>query len=238
MIRIIDNIETSQKEIIEAVVDLHIKAFEGFFLSSLHRGFLRVLYKSFIEHESSELLIAADDSYTPVGFIAYSWDTSGVYSYMLKRHFFLFVWYSFLSFIKKPSILKKMFSALAMPSKSKRDECYYKIFSIGVDPDCQTRGIGTMLIDELKSRVDFEKYRYITLETDAENNDQVNQFYINNGFSLSSVFYTFEGRKMNKYHYRAEPEFANRKLNQSSVQESSGHNGSAHLISGHEAAAC
>ena len=59
-----------------------------------------------------------------------------------------------------------------------------------------------MLIDTLKSYVDFNEYAYITLETDAINNDAANHFYLKNGFVLEREFTTNEGRKMFEYRYR------------------------------------
>lgn len=197
----IKSITKPKRELINAVVRLHIESFQGFFLSSLHPGFLRQLYKSFATHKKSDLLVCFTDD-VPVGFVAYSWDTSGIYRYMLWRYFFQFVWYSFLSFLKKPSIFVKLLSALRMPSSTKRETNYIKIFSIGVDPNYRSHGIGTKMINELKSRIDFNTYEYITLETDAKDNDKANHFYQKNGFKLSSDFFTFEGRHMNKYHYR------------------------------------
>lgn len=203
----IKTITSPDKAVIDRIVELHIASFKGFFLSTLHPGFLRQLYKSFATHKKSALMVAYEDG-IPVGFLAYSWDTSGIYKYMLLRYFFPFFWYSFLSFLKKPSIFLKMFSALSMPYSHKRDTDYMKIFSLGVAPEYHGRGIGTGLIDEMKRNVDFDKYEYITLETDANDNDEANQFYLNNGFRLSTDFYTFEGRHMNKYHYRKNHETA------------------------------
>lgn len=197
----VQNITKATRELLDTIVDLHIKSFEGFFLSTLHPGFLRQLYKSFVTYKKAELLVAFEGD-DPVGFIAYSFDTNGAYRHMLWRYFFPFFWYSFLSFLKKPSIFVKMFSALTKPYAFTRETDYAKIFSIGVEPEYRRHGVGSLLIKDMKARVDFEKYKYITLETDAKDNDEVNRFYLENGFRLSSDFYTFEGRHMNKYHYR------------------------------------
>ena len=62
--------------------------------------------------------------------------------------------------------------------------------------------MGTQLIDYFKNIVDFDKYEYINLETDAEGNECVNKFYLKNGFQLERTFFTAEGRKMNEYTYR------------------------------------
>ena len=208
MVRVI-TIKPSQKNILDTIVRLHIIAFRGFFLSSLHKGFLRQLYRSFIEHESSELLVAVDDDDNAIGFLACSWDSRDLYRFMLRKHLISFMWYSFLSFLKKPSILPKMLGALGMPAKSVRNEKYVKIFSIAVDPDHQHQNVGSLLINNLKNRIDFNKYTYITLETDADDNDYVNSFYQKNGLVLSSRYITPEGRRMNKYHYRIKPRNAN-----------------------------
>ena len=63
------------------------------------------------------------------------------------------------------------------------------------------RGIGSKLIDHLKGMVDFDEYAYINLETDAVNNDDVNRFYVKNGFRLARSYFSSEGRKMNEYRF-------------------------------------
>ena len=78
--------------------------------------------------------------------------------------------------------------------------------SVTVPQNMEDFEVGTDLMDYLKKNVNFDRYQYITLETDAENNNEANHFYLSNGFRLSSDFYTFEGRHMNKYHYRRKHE--------------------------------
>ena len=204
----IKEITKPKRNTLDTIVSLHVASFEGFFLSSLHPGFLRQLYKSFATHKRSTLLVAFDDHEgdMPIGFIAYSYNTTDAYKHMLRRYFFPFVWYSFLSFLKQPHIFVKLLSALAKPYEFKRETDYVKIFSIGVDPGFRKKGVGSRLISEMKKRIDFNKYEYITLETDANDNEDANMFYLKNGFRLSSEYYTFEGRHMNKYHYRKKNE--------------------------------
>ena len=80
------SVDIQEKELIDDVVELHRKSFGGFFLSTLHPGFLRQLYKSFVTHKQSELLVAMDGE-KMVGFISYSFNTAGVYRHMLRRYF-------------------------------------------------------------------------------------------------------------------------------------------------------
>ena len=197
----IRKIKPKEKKLIDRVVTIHLLAFSGFFLSSLNRGFLRCLYKSICEYENSDLLVAFEDE-KPVGFLAYGKNIGGLYSYMIKTHVIEFAWFSFLAFLKRPSILPKMLRALTMPSKNKRHTHTVKVSSIGVDPEYRNRGIGTLLLDEMKRDINFEDIDYVTLETDAIDNDNTIEFYVRNGFRFSYQFVTPENRKMNVYHFR------------------------------------
>ena len=40
----------SNNECIDEIVDIHMETFTGFFLTFLGKGFLKQLYKGFIEH--------------------------------------------------------------------------------------------------------------------------------------------------------------------------------------------
>lgn len=198
----VKKINANDKKIIADIVDIHMSTFSGFFLTFMGKGFLNAMYKSYCEHDKSELLSAFDDEGNAVGFLAYSGNMSGLYKYMIKKKLILFAWYSFGAFFRKPKIFMRLVRAFLRPSESKREEKYVELSSIGVNPDCKTQGIGTLLINTLKNSVDFSEYEYISLETDAEGNDKVNDFYKKNGFLLVREYSTPEGRKMNEYHWR------------------------------------
>lgn len=196
----IKQIDRKDEKAIQSIITLHKLSFSGFFLSSMNRGFLRYLYRSVCEYSDGTLLAAVDGD-RMVGFIAFGKNISNLYKHMIKHHLIPFMWYSFLAFLRKPKICGKLFRALKMPKRSKRDNNSVKVSSIGVDPEYRERGVGTMLLDEMKARVDFDTIDYVTLETDKIDNDPANAFYIKNGFKLSYVFETPEGRVMNVYHY-------------------------------------
>ena len=61
---------------------------------------------------------------------------------------------------------------------------------------------GSQLIDRLKGITDFSKYEYITLETDAVDNDGAIHFYEKNGFVKERMFETAEGRKMFEFRFK------------------------------------
>lgn len=196
----IKSIDKNDKNVLNSIVTIHLNTFQGFFLTFMGKGFLTLMYKSYAEYDESGILTAFENE-RPVGFLAYSGDLSGLYKYMIKKRLIPFAWYSFLAFLRKPAIFMRLVRALLKPSESERQENYVELASIGVDPSVKSKGIGSGLIDALKSQVDFSKYAYITLETDAENNDAANCFYRKNGFVLEREFETNEGRKMFEYRY-------------------------------------
>lgn len=165
------------------------------------KGFLRQMYLSYCEHDMSELLVACDENGETLGFLAWSSDMSGLYKYMIKKRLVPFAWYSLGAFFRKPKVFMRLVRAFLKPGESTREEAYVELASIGVNPEIKSRGVGSSLIDSLKERVDFSKYAYITLETDADNNEGANHFYQKNGFSLVRNFKTREGRSMNEYRY-------------------------------------
>lgn len=197
----IRNISNSEKEAINDIVSIHLDTFQGFFLTFMGRGFLKLMYRSYIEYNDSGVLVAFDDD-NPIGFLAYSGDLSGLYKYMIKKRLIPFAWYSLGAFFRKPTVFMRLVRAFLKPEETKREEKYVELASIGVAPNIKSKGVGSQLVNALKSKVDFNKYAYITLETDASNNEGANHFYKKNGFVKVREFETNEGRKMFEYRYK------------------------------------
>lgn len=198
----IREIAREERRWIDEAVSVHLATFEGFFLTFLGRGFLRQMYASYCEHPGSALLGAFSNG-DLVGFLAYSEDMSGLYRFMLKRKLVPFAWYGLGAFFRKPKVFLRLVRALRKPGEARREEAYVELASIGVRPDAKSQGAGSQLIAALKKQVDFAKYAYITLETDAVRNESANRFYRKNGFVLAREYETREGRKMNEYRYWA-----------------------------------
>lgn len=194
----VSNLEN--KSLIPDIAALHKKAFKGFFLTKLGVPFLKTLYTGFFEDDKSGILIAKDKDKL-IGFLAYSKDYPRFFKQLIKKHIIRFAVCSVGAAIKHPSFIKRILGAFKKSDEVKKDDNYVELASICVDPDCESQGIGTALIDELKSIINFNRFAYISLETDAENNDIVNKFYVKNGFALKRTYKTGEGRLMNEYTY-------------------------------------
>ncbi|MGN1158074.1 MAG: GNAT family N-acetyltransferase [Agathobacter sp.] len=196
----IREVKSDEKELINEIVTIHLNTFTGFFLTFMGRGFLNQMYRSYCNHDESGLLVAEDNG-KAVGFLAYSGNFSGLYKFMIKTQLVPFGWYSLGAFFRRPSAFMHIIKAFLKPSEVKREEKYVELSSIGVDPAVKSKGVGSLLIDELKKIVDFNKFAYITLETDAVNNDGAIHFYEKNGFVRERMYGTDEGRKMYEYRF-------------------------------------
>ena len=196
-------VKSTDKKLINDIVTIHLNTFTGFFLTFMGRGFLNQMYRSYCDHGESGLLVAEDNG-KAVGFLAYSGNFSGLYKFMIKTRLILFGWYSVGAFFRRPSAFMRIIKAFMKPGEVKRKEKYVELSSIGVDPTIKSKGVGSRLIDELKKIVDFNKFAYITLETDAVDNDGAIHFYEKNGFVQERMFETNEGRKMYEYRFVGE----------------------------------
>lgn len=199
----IRKINCKEKRVIDEVVQIHLDTFHGFFLTFMGKGFLRQMYSSYCKHSESGMLVAFEDN-KPIGFLAYSSNLSGLYKYMIRKKLFPFAWYSLCAFIRKPKVFFRLIRAFLKPNETKRNEKYVELASIGVKPDSKSNGVGSKLINALKNKVDFSEYKYITLETDAVDNEAAIHFYEKNRFVRIRQFETTEGRKMFEYRFGGE----------------------------------
>ena len=200
---VIEQFDQKDGKSVKALARLHVRAFPDFFLTRLGVSFLRALYAGYIYDEKSGIIVAKSDGIT-VGFIAYSNDYPNFFRNLIKKHLLKFAFCSAKAAILHPSYVKRIFGAFKKSDQVKKPEKYVELASICVDPAFGKRGIGTMLINKLKETVDFKEFAYINLETDANDNDPVNAFYVKNGFKLNRTYVTGEGRPMNEYIYKPE----------------------------------
>lgn len=196
----IKELKSINQKTIQTIAELHKKAFPTFFLTQLGIPFLKTLYTGYIKDKNSGIIVAENKDRI-VGFIAYSKDYSSFYKGLIKNHLFKFAFCSLGAAIKHPSFIKRLLGAFKKSDSVVKEEKYVELASICVDPRIESRGLGSKLIDYLKGIVDFDVYAYINLETDADDNEGANYFYVKNGFKLARTFVTAEGRRMNEYRY-------------------------------------
>ena len=198
---VIRELDKAMKDYVKTIAELHKRAFPAFFLTQLGVPFLNTLYNGYLEDEESGIIVAEDGGKL-IGFVAYSNDYPRFYKGLIKHHLLKFAFCSLGAAIRHPSFIKRLLGAFKKSESVVKAEKYVELASICVEPAIESKGVGSAMIDYLKGIVDFNTYAYINLETDADGNDGVNKFYVKNGFELSRLYTTAEGRKMNEYQYK------------------------------------
>lgn len=199
----IRELETASSDYIKTVAELHKRAFPTFFLTQLGVPFLRTLYTGYMEDKDSGIIVAEEGGKL-VGFIAYSNDYPRFYKGLIKNHLIKFAFCSLGAVLRHPYFIRRLLGAFKKSESVMKEEKYVELASICVDPEIESKGVGSALIDYLKGIVDFKKYAYINLETDATNNEGVIHFYEKNGFKRERTYETAEFRKMYEYRFRKE----------------------------------
>jgi colanic acid biosynthesis glycosyl transferase WcaI len=184
---------------VSAVVDVHMKAFPGFFLTFLGTGFLRELYRGIVT-DPSGVAFVAESGASVVGFVAGTTEPAGFYKRLMKRRLLVFALHSAVAVLRRPSAARRLLRALARPGEASGGAAgRAELMSIAVLPSARGAGFGVRLIDAFVAGAEDRGSTAVFLTTDAIDNDAVNALYAHRGFVLSRTFSTPEGRKMNEY---------------------------------------
>ena len=185
---------------IQDVVDIHLQAFDGFFLASLGPRFLKQFYSAVIEDPTGITLVAVKDEEI-YGFVAGTIKPSEFYRRLIiKRALSLFL-ASIVPILVNPRIIPRLVRGFSLPTQSARPEGWGTLQSLAVSPNAQHKGIGHLLVSEFLKVASARSLTKINLLTDKNNNDPVNHFYQRFGFYLGQSYVTPEGRWINEYVY-------------------------------------
>ena len=185
---------------VDGVVDVHMAAFPGFFLTFLGRQFLREFYREFVRDTKSITLIAEDPSSEKLlGFAVGNLDPAGFFSQMVSKRWWVFAIASLPALAKNPKYVVRLIRALGYRGDVPKDMSRTLLSSISVLPELRRTGLGSILLKEWVEKARLRGSRGCYLTTDAADNDAVNQFYIRNGWEKDLEYVTPEGRKMCRY---------------------------------------
>lgn len=184
---------------LRGVVDIHLRAFPGFFLGFLGPAFLREFYRSFLEDEAGLAFVSVDEHGRLLGSVIGPLSPDGYFKRLLKRRWWAFFAASGRALLKRPTIAPRLFRAVFYRGESPSGPPRSLLSSIAVAPDAQGRGIGAGLVKRFLDEVRARGGRGCFLTTDADANDAVNGFYKRLGWRLESSYDTREGRRMNRY---------------------------------------
>jgi ribosomal protein S18 acetylase RimI-like enzyme len=189
---------------VPACVDIHLRAFKGFFLSFLGKQFLNELYAS-ITGDPSGIGYIAEVQGCVRGFVIGTSQPSGLYKRLLQKRWWIFCRASLIALIKRPTILPRLLRAFTMPGHQKEARSCGTLMSIAVDPQSQGNKIGHLLVQAFLDEAARRGLSQVNLTTDHGNNDYANRFYQHVGFLLLRQYMTPEGRQMNEYIYAFHP---------------------------------
>ena len=193
-----ENIRKITLRDLEEVVKIHLKSFQGFFLSFLGPKFLKLFYKGIISSPLGVGLIYINNNRVE-GFICGAINPSDFFRYLLRKKWLHFSLASLRAILKKPSIISRIIRAKRRPSLSHKRNNKAELMSIGVDPKAQSKGIGKILVQHFLKELKYKGIQEVNLTTDRLNNEKVNEFYKKSGFTLKRYYTTPEGREMNEY---------------------------------------
>lgn len=193
------NIRPLRLDEIELAVEIHQKAFPGFFLSFLGPNFLGLLYRFYVQG-ATEVALTAEYEGEINGTLIGTVDPRGFYMRLARRHFLPFAAASLRPLLRRPQILPRLLRALLYkgdaPSSIKGGAL---LASVCVNPDCQGKGTGSRLLAAFESEMWRRGAGFIYLTTDFANNTSTKVFYEKSGWTIESEFTTPEGRPMLRY---------------------------------------
>lgn len=181
---------------VDTIVEIHLNAFEGFFLTSLGAEFLRFYYSCFVRSNETVTMIAEENGVI-YGFSASSKFCKGFNSRLIKSNLIAFGLLSFKLLLIKPISLLRLVKNLSKKGENVIDnEDYAELYSIGVCKSAQGKGVGKMLLLKSEQVMKKEGVTRVSLTTDFDNNEQAVGFYHSMGYETLYEFVTYPNRKM------------------------------------------
>ena len=181
---------------LEAIVRVHEAAFPDFFLTQLGTAFLRLYYKSVMNHMDGVLLTCKMDGAT-IGLCAGTVLSAVFNTKLIKANLFQFGWESMKILLTKPKALIHLMKNMSKEDSSVGDNGEYaELLSIAVDPKVQRSGAGKAMLLELEKVIKEKGGERLSLTTDYEDNDKAVSFYKSLGYEPWYDFVTYPNRRM------------------------------------------
>lgn len=196
-------IRPAQASDIAQIVQVHLQAFPGFFLTLMGTRFLRLLYSGFLNHPTGISLVACPQARPSevIGFVVGTTQPQGFFSQLLRQHWLAFAMASLWPLLKKPGLVfVKLWSALFYRGESLPDQPNAALLSsLGVKPTAQGQQIGQQLVSAFLAHAQTAGATAVYLTTDQSDNTKANHFYTKLGFKLAGTCKRPHGRILNRY---------------------------------------
>lgn len=181
---------------LDNIVRIHQASFEGFFLTTLGKSFLKQYYKSVLKSADGVLIIVQVEG-TIIGFCAGTLLSAGYNMRLIKCDLFGFFCQGIKLLFTHPLKLLHLFMNMTKKNAEMGDKGEYaEILSIGVDPNFQGGGVGKRMLTVLEKEVIVRGGNKLSLTTDFADNEKVVGFYHALGYNEWYDFVTYPNRRM------------------------------------------
>ena len=142
------NIKKADAGDVNIIVAIHKQAFPDFFLTTLGDSFLRLYYSCMCKCDGAVTLCALEDDKV-VGFASSALKSAGFNTRLIKSNMIPFMGEAIKLLLTRPMSLVRLVKNFTKKSSSIEDDGNYaELFSIGVSPTCQGKGVGSLLLVE------------------------------------------------------------------------------------------
>lgn len=181
---------------VNSIVEIHLDAFKGFFLTSLGSKFLTFYYACFVKSKETVTMVAEEDKKI-IGFSASTTKSKGFNSRLIMNNMYDFSILSLKMLFTTPNALFRLVKNLTKKGEGVVDnEDYAELYSIGVSKAVQGKGVGKKLLTASEQAMKEEGVKRVSLTTDYDNNDKALWFYHSMGYETFYEFVTYPNRKM------------------------------------------
>lgn len=180
---------SAEEKDLRQVVDVHMAAFPGFFLTSLGRPFLLVMYRAFLSNPGSVFVV--DETAGEVqGFAVGSLKTPGGDRGLAMRFLPRFLLALIPAVLRHPISVSKRIAGQLFTSRGQPDTPEHSavLRSIGVRPEKRGGGIANELLSEFEAHARDKGAQFVALTTDKADNARAIGFYKKNGYDVHAEF--------------------------------------------------
>lgn len=175
---------------------IHVKAFEGFFLTTLGIKFLQTYYYTCLKHEKTIAVCACDDHNEIIGFASGTIWSKGYNKSIVFSNIVGFG----LAFLRivftKPKAIIRLQNNMNKDSYKEDKGDYAELLSIAILPSYKGHGIGKNMLLAFERAALEKNSEKISLTTDYFNNHDVIEFYKRSGYEVLYDLITYPDRHM------------------------------------------
>lgn len=181
---------------VERLVDIHLVAFQRFFLTELGTDFLFTYYNA-VRKNNRGVLLGCFEGDVLLGFCAATTLSVGFNLYLVKKNFFQFTKRGISIICRNPRALVRLLKNFTKSNPSVSDEGNYaELLSIAVSPTAQGKGVGKLLLSDLEEVLRKKGVIQLSLTTDFHDNEKTLKFYLTMNYQIMYDFIAYPNRKM------------------------------------------